>query len=96
MTYFYMTQLHVHEPSWAADYRTAVAKLVEEAGGKYIAAARELDHLEGDSKVPSVTVIIEFPSKEAALSFYENPAYKPWHEKRLAGATGDVWLLPGL
>lgn len=37
-------------------------------------------------------VLMEFPSKEAAQAFHDDPDYKPFLEARLAGASGNMYL----
>ena len=61
-----------------------------------MAASPDPDHLEGDSKTPTVSVLVEFPSVEAAQAFYEDPDYAPHLKARLGGSTSDLWLLDGL
>jgi uncharacterized protein (DUF1330 family) len=96
MVAYAVVQLHVHDPSWIEGYLPPVAKLVEAHGGRYLASSQAPDHLEGESAVPSVSVIIEFPSVDAAKAFYADPGYAPHLEARLAGSSGDFWLMEGL
>ncbi|HEY5624470.1 MAG TPA: DUF1330 domain-containing protein [Gammaproteobacteria bacterium] len=46
-------------------------------------------------ELPSVFVIIEWPSKKAAEAFYNDPEYAPYLQKRLAGANNDLVLVAG-
>jgi uncharacterized protein (DUF1330 family) len=54
-----------------------------------------MERLEGDAELPSVFVIIEWPSKEAAQAFNADSDYQPHLEKRLAGAKSDFVLVAG-
>jgi uncharacterized protein (DUF1330 family) len=40
-------------------------------------------------------VIVEWPSKEAAVGFYESDEYRPYRQKRLAGAKNEFLLVAG-
>lgn len=54
-----------------------------------------MEQLEGDDKLPTVFVIIEWPSKEAVQAFYSDPDYQRYLQKRLAGAKNDLVVVPG-
>ncbi len=95
MAAYILAQIHVTDPGWVEDYIPSVHAMIEEAGGRYLVQAREAEHLEGDSPTPTVTAIIEFPTMDEAKAFYDSPVYRPQLEARLAGSTGDLWLLPG-
>lgn len=96
MAAYIFAQLQIQDDSWVADYIPKVHALVEAAGGRYIVQTPEADHLEGDSAAPSITAVIEFPNMEAARKFYQSAEYQPHLKARLAGATGDLWLLDGV
>ena len=54
-----------------------------------------MDKLEGGGAAPHMAVIIEWPSKEAAEAFYNDPDYQPHLKNRVAGASGDLLLIAG-
>ena len=96
MAVYIIAQLQIHDDSWVADYVPAVHAMVEAAGGRYLVQTPEAVHIEGDAEQPSITVIIEFPNKEAAQGFYESAEYKAQMGARLAGSTGDLRLVDGV
>jgi len=96
MAAYIIAQLTVHDPSWVKEYGNVVGPLVAEHGGRYLVSSPKTAQLEGTSAVPTVTAILEFPDLESAQAFYDSDAYKPQLEARLAGATGDLWLVPGV
>ncbi len=69
--------------------------LVHKHGGKYLARTMTMEKIEGSRELPTVFVIIEWPSKEAAMSFYEDPEYQPHLKARLAGSNSDCVLVAG-
>ncbi len=83
------------DDSWVEDYLPAVTALVHKHGGNYLARTMTMERLEGEAELPSVFVIIEWPSKEAAQAFYADPEYQPYLQKRLAGAKNDFVLVAG-
>ena len=86
----------VQDPSWLAEYGPAVEALVQANGGKYIVRELEPDHLEGGGAMPTVIVVLEFPTTEQAKAWYDSPEYQPYIKMRQAGATGDLFLVSGL
>jgi uncharacterized protein (DUF1330 family) len=95
MTYYAVVKVTIKDQAWVPEYLAPVTVLVEKHGGKYIARTATMERLEGDEELPSVFVIIEWPSKEAAKAFYEDPEYQPYLKKRLAGAKNEFVLVAG-
>jgi uncharacterized protein (DUF1330 family) len=55
----------------------------------------QIDKLEGERTLPGAIVLIEWPSREAAEAFYESEEYRPYRERRRAGAINEFTLLAG-
>lgn len=96
MKYYAAVTIKLNDDSWLAEYGPVVGPLVEKHGGRYLARSTEMETIEGDSPLPDVFVIIEWPSKEAAQAFYSDPEYQPQLRNRLAGTSGDFVLLAGV
>ena len=77
------------------EYVRSVTALVEAAGGRYLARTTRAEKIEGERTPPQIALLIEWPSKEAATTFYESAAYRPYRERRLAGARNEFLLVPG-
>lgn len=95
MTYYAVVRIAISDDSWVESYLPAETALVHKHGGKYLARTMTTECIEGDTALPSVFVIIEWPSKEAAQAFYTDPEYQPHLKARLAGATNDFVLVAG-
>ena len=96
MAAYVIGSVTVQDPSWLEEYGPAVNAMVEANGGKYIVRDLEPNHLEGDGAVPTVIVVLEFPTAEQARAFYDAPEYQSFKRKRQAGSTGDLFLVAGL
>jgi uncharacterized protein (DUF1330 family) len=79
----------------AASVRAGSTTTEADDGGRYLARTGNFERVEGGSANPDLQVIIEWPSKEAALAFYNDPAYQPYLQSRLAGASSDFFLVAG-
>ncbi len=95
MKYYAVAEIDVVDQSWVPEYIANVTELVERAGGRYLARTARSEKIEGDRTPPQIVLLIEWPSKEAALAFYESAAYRPYRERRLAGARNQFLLVPG-
>lgn len=95
MKYYCVAELNITDQAWVPAYVENVTKLVEEAGGRYLARTPNVEKLEGEGKAPQIFLIIEWPSKESALAFYRSDEYKPYLKSRLEGARSELALVAG-
>ena len=95
MKWYVVAEITLTDPSWVNEYIAAVTPLIQAAGGRYLARTPKAERMEGDRPVPSVSVILEFPSREAAEGFYQSEAYRPWRDARQKGSEGHFLLVAG-
>jgi uncharacterized protein (DUF1330 family) len=95
MKTFALVELTVTDPAWIASYTPEVTRLVEAHGGRYLARTSQVERLEGEDAAPQVVVLLEFPSREALMGFYESEDYRPHLEARLAGSKSRGLLFAG-
>lgn len=94
MKYYVIAEMQVTDPSWVAAYVQVVTPMIERYGGRYLARTSGIEKLEGDRPPPQV-VVVEWPSREAAMAFYESEEYRPYRESRIAGARNEFALVAG-
>ena len=80
---------------WIPDYLGPANRLVSHHGGKYLARTADHDRLEGEGEDAALRIIIEWPSKEAALAFMNDPEYVPHLKARTAGSNSQHFLIDG-
>lgn len=56
-------------------YRSRTAAIIEQYGGRFLVRGGAVEVREGDPGI-SRLVILEFPSVEAARTFYDSPEYQ--------------------
>ncbi|HKW26576.1 MAG TPA: DUF1330 domain-containing protein [Terriglobales bacterium] len=95
MKYYAVAEIEITDRSWVAAYIQNVTKLVEQRGGRYLARTSKVEKFEGERKIPQVFLIIEWPSQEAAKTFYESEEYRPYRQNRIAGAKNEFLLVAG-
>jgi uncharacterized protein (DUF1330 family) len=85
----------VHDEELFAEYRKQVIATVEAFGGRFIARGGKQTVLEGQWQNPR-TVIIEFPTREAAEAWYKSPDYQKIIGLRLKSASGNLIIVDGM
>ena len=89
-------RLQMRDPSWVEEYGPKTAALVEKYGGKYLVRGGAMETLEGDGTLPSLMVVLEFPSMEQARAWYNDADYAPMIQLRQSGSDLDFVLVDGL
>lgn len=80
---------------WIADYIGPANALVANYGGKYLARTSSHEQVEGEPKPAALRIVIEWPSKEAALGFMSDPGYVPHLQARTKGSVSNHYLIEG-
>ena len=95
MKYYAVAEMDITDRAWVRPYVETVTRLIERFGGRYLARTPRIEKLEGERAAPQVMVLVEWPSREAAMAFYESEEYRPFRERRKAGARNDFALVAG-
>jgi uncharacterized protein (DUF1330 family) len=94
MANYLIANIEVTDAKGFDEYRQKVAPLIAHFGGRYIVRGGDLRTLEGNLPI-SRLVVLEFPSLDAAQSFYNSPEYQPLLKIRKASTKSDVVLMAG-
>lgn len=95
MKYYSVAEIEITDQSWVPDYIKNVTPMVERSGGRYLARTSKVEKTEGQRKIPQIFLIIEWPSKQVAETFYESAEYRPYRESRINGSVGEFLLVAG-
>ena len=95
MKYFFMIALTITDDAWVEAYVANVTTLVHKHGGHYAVRTDKVDKYEGERPIPSLAILVEWPSREAADAFYDDPDYQPYKEARQAGSVAEFLVVPG-
>ena len=96
MPTYFIGRLQMRDPSWVEKYMAKVPGLVEKHGGRYLVRGGTMELLEGRTPLPSLMVVLEFPSAEKARAFYGDPEYAPLMKLRQGGSDLDLVLVEGI
>jgi|SRR6476660_7497493 len=95
MKYYVIGEVEITDQRWVPDYIKNVTEMVERRGGRYLARTSLVERVEGDRKPPQILVILEWPSKESAVAFFESDEYRSYRLNRMAGAKNEFLLAAG-
>jgi uncharacterized protein (DUF1330 family) len=77
------------------EYKANAGRSVVAAGGKYLVRGGDGEALEGELPA-SRTVVLEFPSRAAALAWYEGPEYTEIRKLRAGSAMATLYVVDGV
>ncbi|MEZ8099091.1 DUF1330 domain-containing protein [Vibrio bivalvicida] len=81
-------RVHDHE-SHQKDYLPSAHAILHKHGGKALAVTEDIDVREGSMPQGRV-ILVEFPSKQAAEAFYNDPDYQPLKKLRSTLLDADM------
>jgi uncharacterized protein (DUF1330 family) len=84
----------ITDPGKLADYARLAGPAIEAAGGRFLARATAAHAYEAGAI--QRTVLIEFPSVEAAVAAHDSPAYRRALAALDGGAVRDLRIVPGV
>ena len=84
----------VHDEPMFSEYRKQVVETIKAFGGQFVVRGGRLTILEGQWQ-HARTVIIEFPSREAAEGWYKSADYQKIIGLRLKSTSGSLVILDG-
>ena len=93
MSYYSILAVTPTNEDWIPDYIGPANALVAKHGGRYLARTATHEQIEGEPQDAALRIIIEWPSKEAAVAFMQDPGYVPHLEARTAGSDSVHFLV---
>ncbi len=85
MTAYLIADVLVTDDAWIPDYAANVHDIVHKHGGKYLARSANITPVEGEPLETTLIAILEFPTREAADAFVNDPEYAPYAKARQEG-----------
>jgi len=96
MAAYFIFDVTETDPAWREGYLEPTRRLIAKHGGKFLARTSDHTKVEGDAPLPGTTVVLEFPSIEAARAWHTDPEYLPLIEQRRSGTITEGRLVPGM
>lgn len=95
MTAFVVVQESIENEDVFNQYRAKAPATIEAYGGKFLARGGNLEVLEGELPHKRL-VIIEFPTREDAIAWYNSSEYQEILPTRLSSSKGIFAVVDGL
>lgn len=93
MAYYSILDVTPSTSDWIPDYLPTANKLVAKHGGKYLARTANHEQVEGEKIEASLRIILEWPTREAAMAFMNDPEYAPHLNARTNGSVSHHYLV---
>jgi uncharacterized protein (DUF1330 family) len=94
MRAYVLAEIEVTNPEGYKGYSAVVGESIKKYGGRFLVRAGAVQGLEGEWPARR-RVILEFPSMEAAKTWWDSPEYAKPKAMRRAHSTGRLLLLEG-
>ena len=94
MSAYLIVDITVHDPERYQDYVRQVPVFINKHQGSYRVRGGEVEIKEGDWH-PQRLIVLEFPDREHASAFLEDPGYQAVAAIRHAAATTNAVLVDG-
>jgi uncharacterized protein (DUF1330 family) len=95
MTAYVIYQGVIHDAERYAEYVSQVVPNITGAGGRFVVVGGDGEALEGELSTER-TIILEFPSRQAALDWYSGEDYTRIRKIRESAARGNLYVLDGV
>jgi len=94
MTYYVYGEITLQHSRWVKSYLADINNFIERHRGNVLSRSIEMEKVEGLRVLPTNVILIEFPTRECALNFFNDPEYQPLRQRRLEGADNEMMLFP--
>lgn len=91
---YIIARVDISDPEQYSKYTALTPAAVAEAGGKFIVRGGRQEALEGEEG-RARTVVLEWPSYDAAKAFYESETYSEIKKLRQPASEADFLLVEG-
>ncbi|MEM8963280.1 MAG: DUF1330 domain-containing protein [Acidobacteriota bacterium] len=95
MTHYSVLTVTPHSDEWIPAYLETANRLVAKHGGTYLARTASHERLEGEGDDAALRIVLEWPSRDAALAFMNDPEYQPHLAARTKGSDSHHFLIEG-
>ncbi len=89
---YIIAQVDVQDPEAYEAYRSRTAAIIAQYGCRFLVRGGDVEVLEGEQRRNRV-VVLEFPSRAAARTFYESPEYQAIIPLRTRASDADLLLV---
>jgi uncharacterized protein (DUF1330 family) len=94
VTHYVYGEICLKHAEWVEAYLREINSFVEKHDGRVLSRTIKMEKVEGNRELPTNVILVVFPTREAALGFFDDPSYQPLRKLRLDGATSEFVMFP--
>ena len=95
MPAYVVSDIDVTDPVQYEEYKKLVPATITQYGGRYLTRGGAMTVLEGDWAPPRV-VLLEFPTVDAARTWYNSPEYAKARAARAGASVAKILVVEGI
>ena len=95
MSHYLIARINIVDPDEYSKYESGFMEIFNQYDGKLLSVDEAPKLLEGEWPVTR-TVLVEFPSEESTMAWYQSDAYQTLAQHRFAASVGNIVLVRGL
>ena len=95
LSYVIVHYTFLDSEAFTSDYASKVEGTIVASGGRFLVRGNEVVYGEGEAHA-DLHVVVEFPSREAALTWKTSDAYQAIEQARTNNATGPFIIIDGV
>jgi uncharacterized protein (DUF1330 family) len=92
MSVFIVAQINIEDRAEYSEYESGFVEIFSKYAGRLLSVDEDPQVLEG-SWPHTRTVLIEFPSRDEAMAWYESEEYQALAKHRIASSKGNIVLI---
>ena len=95
MSYYALGEITLKNSAWVKEYLRSINAFIEKHEGRILSRTVKMEKLEGTRALPTNVILVEFPNRQSAFDFLNDPEYQPLRRSRLEGSSSEFLLFPG-
>ena len=94
MTHYLIARIDINDRDEYSKYEAGFMEIFSQYDGKMLSVDEAPKLIEGEWPATR-TVLVEFPSEESAMAWYQSDAYQTLAQHRFASSDGNIVLIKG-
>ena len=96
---YMVVEITISDVAAFEEYRSQVVPTLDAVGARFLVRGGTRRQLEGADAAHHDqlrTIVVEFPSTEVALAWYESPEYAPLKQLRMSASEARMFMVEGI
>ena len=94
MKYYVYGEIYLKHDEWVQEYLRDINSFIEKHGGRVLSRSIKMEKVEGIRELSTNVILLEFPSRQTAVDFFDDPDYQPLRKMRLEGSVSEFVMFP--